>query len=272
MRSYRNLISDSILVQEAIDLLRLNGGCAPANAIAESVLKLPDIEPKLAAMVISDLIKDDGRIRITENNLVELLSSEDFETRLLNQTDFVVVDVETTGSKTPPSKIIEIGAYRISKGHIVTEFETLVNPEVNIPSFISSLTGITNSMVKDAPLFSDIVLQWLDFIDDAVLVAHNAPFDIRFLNHEISQIFPGRKMCNTHLCTLSLSRRTLQGLLNYRLHTVAEHLSIPIFNRHRAGGDALATAKILLHILKLLDQHNVTNLAEARNFYKQALK
>ena len=261
----RNLVSDSPLIQEAIDLLRVCGGRAPAADIADIVLKLPDLEAELAALMVSDLIKDDHRLRLGDGSVIEL-DCEDVESRVLHESDFVVVDVETTGAKTPPCRITEIGAYRVSRGRIVAEFQTLVNPETLIPPFIVQLTGITNQMVKDAPIFADVIEGWLDFAADAVLVAHNAQFDVRFLNHEIRRVFPGRRMINSHLCTVKLSRRIFPGLLNYRLHTIAEYFMIPILNRHRAPDDALATAEIFIRILTRLSQHGIRDVAGARLF------
>lgn len=261
----RNLVSDSSLVQETVEMLRVCGGRAPAADIADIVLKLPDLDAEVAAMLVADLIKDDHRLALRDAMTIEL-NCENVEERLLYDSDFVVVDVETTGAKTPPCRITEIGAYRVSCGRIVAEFQTLVNPETLIPPFIVQLTGITNEMVRDAPIFADIALDWLDFADEAVLVAHNAQFDTRFLNHEIARVFPGRRMANSNLCTVKLSRRIFPGLLNYRLHTVADHFAIPIFNRHRAAGDALATAEIFLRMLDRLDQHGVRDVAGARLF------
>ncbi|MBC7912069.1 MAG: DNA polymerase III subunit epsilon, partial [Pyrinomonadaceae bacterium] len=142
----------------------------------------------------------------------------------------------------------------------------LVNPETQIPPFIVNLTGITNQMVKDAPRFEEVAPLWLDFAGDAVLVAHNAQFDVRFLNHEIARVFPGRRMANSNLCTVILSRRIFPGLLNYRLQTVAEHFSIQINNRHRAASDALATAEIFIHMLARMHEHGINDLAAARRF------
>ena len=266
MQMYRNLVSDSVLVQLAIEMLRLCGGRAPVESIADTVLQLPDIDPPTAALIVSELINDDWRLRLTDNTEVELVC-EDIECRSLSETDFVVVDVETTGPKTPPCRITEIGAYRIRQGRIVAEFQTLVNPEMSIPPFIVRLTGITDAMVRRAPLFSEIAPAWLRFIDMAVLVAHNAPFDVRFLNHEISRIFPGRRMVNTHLCTVTLSRRILPELENHRLHTVANHFAIPIRNRHRAPDDARATAEIFIQMLNLLHHYGISSLVEARYFH-----
>lgn len=164
----------------------------------------------------------------------------------------------------PPNRIIELGAYRISKGRIVDKFLTLVNPEISIPRFVIALTGITNEMVKEAPVFADVAPKWLDFVGDAVLIAHNAPFDTSFLNHEVSRVYPGHRMINTHLCTVKLSRRVFPGLTNYRLETVADHFSIPIIQRHRAGSDALATAEVFLHLLSQLNEDGVKDLASVR--------
>ena len=121
-------------------------------------------------------------------------------------------------------------------------------------------------MVKQAPVFRRRPRS-LDFVSDSVLIAHNAPFDTSFLNHEISRVYPGHRMVNPHLCTVKLSRRVLPELLNHRLDTIASHFSIPIASRHRAGSDALATAEIFLLLLdKLEENHGVRDLAAARNF------
>ena len=144
---------------------------------------------------------------------------------------------------------------------------SLVNPEIPIPRFVASLTGISNEMVRSAPVFADVAPQWLDFVSDSVLVAHNAPFDTSFLNHEISRVYPGHRMVNPHLCTVRLSRRALPDLSNHRLDTIANHFSIPIVSRHRAGSDALATAEIFLLLLTELEEtHGIKDLAGARNF------
>ena len=265
MLTFGNLVSDSPLVQETIEMLRLCGGCAPAGDVADIVLKLPDLDSETASLLITDLIKDDSRLRINPDFSVEVLT-DDAELRRVDDSPYVVVDVETTGAKTPPCRITEIGAYRIERGRIVAEFETLVNPQTSIPPFIVALTGIREDMVRNAPLFEDILPAWLEFAGDAVLVAHNAQFDVRFLNHEISRLHPGRRMANTNLCTVKLSRAAIPGLTNYRLHTIADHFGIPIVNRHRAAGDALATAEIFLHILERLSENGIEDIASARRF------
>src|SRR5688572_3085749 len=265
MPQFSNLVSDSTLVQETIDLLRLSGGRANASQIVDAVFKVSHIDDDLAGQLVGDLVKDDRRFKIVDGHTVELLC-HDFETQLLNEIDFVVVDVEATGAKLPPNRIIELGAYRIRGRRIVDEFVVLVNPEIAIPRFVMTLTGINNEMVRAASVFAEVAPRWLEFVEDAVLIAHNAPFDTNFLNHEISRVYPGHRMINTHLCTVTLSRRVVPGLNNYRLETVAEHFGIPIFQRHRAGSDALATAEVFLHLLSRLDEHGIQDLASARKF------
>jgi DNA polymerase III epsilon subunit family exonuclease len=263
MPPYRNLISDSTLVQETIDLLRDCGGRAEATAIVDAVFKVSRIDDDLAGLLVADLVKDDRRFKFIDARTIEL-QNDDSESRLLDELDYVAVDLEATGAKMPPNRIIELGAYRISKGRIVDKFLTLVNPVIPIPRFVIALTGITNDMVKEAPVFADVAPKWLDFVGDAVLIAHNAPFDTSFLNHEVSRVYPGHRMINPHLCTVKLSRRVFPGLTNYRLETVANHFSIPIIQRHRAGSDALATAEVFLHLLSQLSEDGVKDLASAR--------
>jgi DNA polymerase III epsilon subunit family exonuclease len=265
MPPFANLVSDSTLVQETIDLLRLSGGRANACQIVDAVFKVSHIDEELAGLLVGDLVRDDRRFKFIDGNTVEL-QAYDSESRLLDELDFVVVDIEATGAKMPPNRIIEIGAYRIRGGRIVDEFVTLVNPELPIPRFVMALTGISNEMVKDAPLFAEVAPKWLEFVADAVLIAHNAPFDTNFINHEISRVYPGHRMINPHLCTVTLSRHAVPGLANYRLDTVSDHFSIPIVDRHRAGSDARATAEVFIHILARLGEHGVKDLAAARNF------
>ena len=272
MPPYPNLVSDSTLVQDTIDLLVDSGGRAPASIIVDAVFKLSHIDDDLAGLLVADLVKNDRRFKFLENNTIEL-QEDGWHSRLLSELDFVVVDVEATGAKTPPNRLIELGAYRIRGGRIVDKFLSLVNPEIPIPRFVMALTGISNEMVRSAPVFAEVAPRWLDFVSDSVLIAHNAAFDTSFLNHEISRVYPGHRMFNPHLCTVRLSRRVLPDLNNHRLDTIANHFSIPIISRHRAGSDALATAEIFLLLMsKLEEEHGVKDLAAARNFQFMELK
>lgn len=262
MPPYQNLISDSVLINETIELLETTGGRISAVDVVDSVMKINSPEPNLAKLLVSDLVESDPRLQMIEG-IVELIEF-DHDSRKLFETDFVVFDLETTGAKAPPCRITEIGAYRIEKGKIIGEYQTLVNPECAIPEFITQLTGINDEMVKDAPKFADIARDFLEFIGDAIIVAHNAHFDMRFLNHEIGMVYEGYRMANPFLCTVQLSRKLLPDLENHRLHTVAEHYLFHIENRHRAADDAHATAKIFVELMHQMKDKGVKDIASVK--------
>jgi DNA polymerase-3 subunit alpha (Gram-positive type) len=218
----------------------------------------------LAKLLVSDLVESDPRLHLNEDTL-ELVETN-FERRAFAETEFVVFDLETTGAKTPPCRVTEIGAYRVKSGKITEEFQTLVNPETPIPPFITNLTGISDRMVKNAPKFSEIAADFLDFIGDSVLVAHNAHFDMRFLNHEIGRVYENYRVANPSLCTVRLSRRLVPNIENHRLNTLANYYSIALVNHHRASDDAHATAHIFINLLEQLQTRGVIDLATAKKF------
>jgi DNA polymerase III epsilon subunit family exonuclease len=266
MQNFRNLVPDAALVQETVKHLRASGGRAKSIELAEAILQIPDPDPTLATTLLSELVREDWRVGVSEETHEVELLCEDDECRRLEETDFIVFDVETTGPKTPPCRIMELGACRISGGRIVAEFRTLVNPRMPIPPFIAALTGITDEMVASAPTFEEVASDWLAFADLSVLVAHNAIFDVRFINHELSLVYPGRRMPNAHLCTVSLARRLMPELKSFRLHALAKHFSVQHRFRHRAGDDARATAEVFLFLLEHLRRHGVEDLGGARRY------
>jgi DNA polymerase-3 subunit alpha (Gram-positive type) len=123
-------------------------------------------------------------------------------------------------------------------------------------------------MVRNAPKFRDVASDFLEFIGDSVLVAHNARFDMTFLNHEVSRVYGDYRVSNPHLCTVQLSRRLISNIDNHKLNTVAEYFRISLENHHRASDDALATAKIFINLLEDLQVRGVNDLASARKFKK----
>lgn len=262
MVPYPNLISDSLLIGETIQLLQSLGGRATAVKVVDYVMKIRKPAPDFAKMLVSDLVESDPRLSLNDD-IVEL-KSFDHDSRNLFETDYVVFDLETTGAKAPPCRITEIGAFRVKGGKITEEFQTLVNPETPIPIFISQLTGITDSMVKNAPTFREVADKFLDFIGDSVLVAHNAPFDMRFLNHEIGKIYTDYRVGNPHLCTVKLSRKLNRNVLNHRLKTLAEYYSVSLVNHHRASDDARATAHIFVNLLNEMQILGIKDLASAQ--------
>lgn len=264
MPRYPNLISESLLISETIDFLVSTGGSATAVHVVDYVMKISKPEPRLARLLVSDLIDRDPRLSLNEDT-VEFTATDDEAIDLANS-GFVVFDLETTGAKAPPCRITEIGAYRVQGGTLVDEFHTLVNPETPIPPFITSLTGISNDMVADAPRFHDIADSFLDFIGGSVLVAHNARFDLGFLNHEIGRVYENYRVANPSLCTVQLSRKLLPHIENHKLKTVAHYYSIDLVNHHRAADDARATAKIFVNLLSDLDALGIRDLGGAKRF------
>jgi len=262
MPIYHNLISDSLLINETIQLLQSSGGRASAVKVVDYVMKISKPAPDFAKTLVLDLCETDPRLQLNEDTL-ELVPKK-FENRKLDETDYVVFDLETTGAKTPPCRVTEIGAYRVSGGKITGEFHTLVNPESAIPFFITQLTGISDRMVRNEPKFREIANDFLDFIGDSVLVAHNANFDIRFLNHEIGMIHGEYRVANPHLCTVQLSRKLLPHIENHRLNTVAGYFGVPLINHHRASEDARATAHIFINLLEDLQMRGISDLASAK--------
>ena len=175
----------------------------------------------------------------------------------LSSMSWAVVDVETTGGPPPNHRITEIAAVIVRDGEVKEVYETLVNPERPIPPFVTRLTNISWDMVKNAPKFSAIVPTLLDKLEGNVFVAHNAQFDWSFLAHEIQRA-SGAKITGEQLCTVRLARRLLPHLPRRSLDYVANYYGIEITQRHRAAGDALATAHCLLRMLKDAEDRGCT--------------
>jgi DNA polymerase III subunit alpha, Gram-positive type len=264
MLPYPNLVSESLLINSTIDFLISVGGSAPAVSVVEYVMRIGKPEPGLAALLVGDLIDRDPRLRIADD--IVRLNEPDHEAMTLDETGFVVFDLETTGAKAPPCRIIEIGAYLVRKDRVEAEFHSLVDPEEMVPPFISALTGISNDMVSKAPTFAEVMPQLLEFIGDHVLVAHNAQFDMSFLNHEISRVLEEYRIWNPSLCTVQLSRKLVPLIENHKLKTLANHFSVELINHHRAGEDAKATAEIFLNLLRALKELGINDFGSARRF------
>ena len=155
---------------------------------------------------------------------------------------FAIVDIETTGGNPELGGITEIAAILHDGSNVLDTYHTLVNPERPIPGFITGLTGIDQQMVENAPTFSEIADELFDFLDGAVFVAHNVNFDYSFIRESFRSI--GRDFQRQKLCTVRLSRRIFPGYRSYGLGRICSHLDIEIENRHRALGDAEATAAL----------------------------
>jgi len=158
---------------------------------------------------------------------------------------YTIVDIETTGGS-HGNRITELAAVKTDGKSILARYESLVNPEVFIPKSITLLTGISNDMVADAPLFDEVASEFIDFIEDTIFIAHNVSFDYGIIKNHYEDL--GHTFNKKKLCTVRLSRGIIPGHPSYSLGKICNTLGIQNHSRHRAMGDALATAE-LFHLL-----------------------
>lgn len=160
---------------------------------------------------------------------------------------YAILDIETTGGKFNEEGITEIAIYRFDGHEVVDQFISLVNPEKEIQPFVVNLTGINNQMLRTAPKFYEVAKRIVEITDGALLVAHNAKFDYRILRTEFRRL--GFEFERRSLCTVDLSKKLLPDAPSYSLGKLVRSLGIPVSDRHRANGDALATVKLFKLLL-----------------------
>ena len=176
------------------------------------------------------------------------------------QDTYVVFDIETTGFSPLVNKIIEIGAVKVEKGNITERFSAFVNPEVPIPFHIENLTGIKDDMVITAPVIAEVMPEFLAFCDGAVMVAHNADFDMSFIKYNCDRLSIPYDF--TIADTVAMARMLLPNLNRFKLDTVARALNISLENHHRAVDDAACTAEIFEKFVKMLADRGINTLDE----------
>lgn len=247
--------SASPLVARAVEELR--GAPHPPEELARKVLGVRNAPSALADRVVSELLEGRPDVELREGRWH--LARGEPPRGPLREMDYVVVDLETTG--TTPSRghrVTEVAAVQVSDGRVVGEFSSLVDPGRPIPPSIQELTGITDAMVADAPPFEEVCDLLRERMEGRIFVAHNVPFDWRFLTAEMRR---ARSLLpeGPRLCTLRLARRALPGLPRKGLDAVARHYGIEVEARHRAMGDALATADLLLELLEEVDGLGVSD-------------
>ena len=225
-----------------------------AEDISTELLALPNLNGE-ARSHVDKLIARDPRFLWDESGR---LRTADTESLPLEDATYVVFDVETTGTSSEKGGITELGAVKLTGGEIVEEFSTLVNPEMPITPFVVRLTGITNSMVADAPLVGEVMPNFEEFVEGAVLVGHNVQFDCSFVAAARGESLP-----NSVLDTLKLARTLVPGLRRYRLGSLAGHFGVRQVPNHRALSDAAATAEVFAKLQKLLKSAGVRTVGEA---------
>jgi len=245
--------SDTLLTDRAASFLA--AGPADVQSLISHVCQLPGAPLGVAEHMAAALFAGhkrferdrDGRWRLREAAPVTQWPVA--RSAQLHRESFVVVDVETTGTRAyRGDRVTEVAVVRVRDGVATTVFDSLINPERSIPPAIVAITNITWEMVKDAPRFGDVCDQLLGVLEGNVFVAHNATFDWRFLSAEIERV-TRRRLEGRKLCTVRMARRLVPQLRRRNLDSIASFYGIEIHGRHRAGGDAVATAKVLLRLL-----------------------
>ncbi len=161
---------------------------------------------------------------------------------------YAILDIETTGGQFNEEGITEIAIYKFDGHEIVDQFISLVNPEIPIQPFVSKLTGINNDMLVSAPKFFEVAKRIIEITQDCIIVAHNASFDYRILKTEFRRL--GFEFQSHTICTVELSQKLLPEQTSYSLGKLVRALGIPMADRHRASGDALATVKLFKMLLE----------------------
>ena len=160
---------------------------------------------------------------------------------------YAILDIETTGGQFNEEGITEIAIYKFDGHEIIDQFISLVNPEKPIQPFVVKLTGINNAMLRSAPKFYEVAKRIIEITQDCIVVAHNASFDYRILRTEFSRL--GYDYVKPTLCTVELSQKLIPGQQSYSLGKLVRALGIPVTDRHRASGDAIATVKLFKMLL-----------------------
>ncbi len=254
------LQSTNITAREKLyGYLRERPAGADSNELAGLLLQGIGSDPELGARLIRGLIG--GDINFNHDATTGLWFLREMETLRapLDQAEFVVVDLETTGGRPAPDSIIEIGAYRMRGRRILECFQSLIQPGILVPRFITRLTSISNEMLADAPSIEAVLPSFREFLGGAVMVAHNAQFDRSFLDFEFRRLF-GIGLQNPVLCTVRLARRLLPSVKRRKLDLLAEHFALSTAGRHRALGDARMAAELLSIMLEMIERMGISRL------------
>ncbi|MBX3025175.1 GIY-YIG nuclease family protein [bacterium] len=235
---------------------------ATAGELLDLVFTRPGADRELGPRFLQALLGGDGRFAYSEATGRWIATAHAALAQPLDAATWVVVDLETTGgAPTRGHGIIEIGALKVVGGRVVDRFAQLVHPGRRLPPFITGLTGITDAMLAGQPGIAAVLPRFIDFAAGAVLVAHNAGFDLGFLD-AARLALAGTTFDQPHACTLRLARRLLPQVRRKSLDALGGHFGIPLVDRHRALGDARITVEILFQLLELARRRGVRRVAE----------
>ncbi|HKA26014.1 MAG TPA: exonuclease domain-containing protein [Gaiellaceae bacterium] len=243
-----------------VDLLEERGPLSAVEA-ARSLFATSSIPTGLACSLLADVTSGDSRVVCTGTTVSLVQGGPD---PFLEEAEFVVFDLETTGLSAARCQICEIGAVRVRALELVDSFQSLVDPQVALPEPVARLTGLRERDLRSAPPAAEVLSRFLTFASDTLLVAHNARFDQSFLERQLLTLH-GRRLSEPPLCTAALARRLLEGRLRrVGLGSLANFFGVPTTPCHRALPDAEATAQVLVHLIGLAQERGARRLSELR--------
>ena len=227
------------------------------------------------------LSKDDDKMKVIFGCEMYMIDDEALmitnpKDKKIDEEEFVVFDIETTGLNSHTNKIIEIGAVKIKAGRIIDRYSQLINPGISIPYHITEITSITNEQVANQPKIDEVIGKFVDFIGDAVLVAHNAPFDMGFIKRDIKE-YLNIDLENSVIDTLQMARDLFPDLKKYGLGDLNKSLGLALEKHHRAVDDSQATANMFIIFLEKYKEKGIEYLKDINkgfevNVKKQSLK
>lgn len=226
----------------------------------KDIFKRLNIEGKsLKEQLIKAFIDDSRFLECSRNHWYVVPLQQLGDNLPLEDVSFVITDIETTGPSKGNDRMIDLAAIKYKGGKIIDQFETLLNPQIRIPSMITYLTGIKPSMVENSPLVEEELPNFLNFLDGNIFVAHNLTFDYFFIAHEAYRLGFAMPKCLS-LCTLRIARKLLPHVKSKGLNGLADHYQYEIEGRHRAMSDVLATRHFFEIFLQKLKRQEINTL------------
>jgi DNA polymerase III epsilon subunit family exonuclease len=246
-RTFRNLAVSSHIHRALERFLLSRGEPVGAEEVCQAVMLIRPPNASVARVLVEGLCQGDWRFQLDDAGRVTLKHEDPTEV-WQQRKGYAVVDVEATTGRKDHARIIEVAVCRIEDGKIVRHWSSLVNPGRPVARWVEQLTGITDEMVRAAPTFEELASKVAAELEDMVIVAHQARFDLGCLNAEFERLY-NLQLTNGYLCTLELARKFFPGLEDYRLGTISSTLRVAHEQPHRAESDALATAGIFCRLV-----------------------